>query len=165
MNQASAPTANDVQDLRKLAEWLDSKYRLPGGFRIGWDGILGFIPGVGDMMTSLVSIYIMARAAAIGCSPSIIMRMGINVLLDNLFDLIPFIGNFFDIFWKANTRNMDLVERYVQNPAHTKRSSRVVVFLTLLLMTAILIASAVLVIYVVTLVWNFVIGMNQDSWV
>lgn len=159
---ANAATSQDLQDLKKLAEWLDSKYRLPGGFRIGWDGILGFVPGVGDFVTSLVSLYIMARAAAIGVSPTVIVRMGLNVLLDNLFDLVPFIGNFFDIFWKANTKNMALVERYVSDPRRTTRSSKVAVFFTLLIVAAVLVASAALIIWVVALLWNYLVQMNQD---
>ncbi|MBX2993789.1 MAG: DUF4112 domain-containing protein [Bdellovibrionaceae bacterium] len=156
-------TQKDIQDLKKLAEWLDSKYRLPGGFRIGWDGILGFIPGVGDFVTSLVSLYIMARAAAIGVSPAVIIRMGLNVLLDNLFDLVPFLGNFFDIFWKANTKNMALVDRYVSDPRHTTRSSKIAVFLTLLVVAAVLVASAALIIWVVAALWNYLVQMNQDA--
>ncbi|RYE92224.1 MAG: DUF4112 domain-containing protein [Oxalobacteraceae bacterium] len=54
---------------------LDSKYRLPGGFRVGWDGILGFIPGLGDVATSGISLYILFQAAILGAPPAVLGRM------------------------------------------------------------------------------------------
>lgn len=148
--------STETQDLKKLAEFLDSKFRLPGGFRIGWDGILGFIPGIGDLVTNLISFYIIVRAAMIGCSPSVILHMGLNVLLDNLFDMIPILGNIFDIIWKSNTRNMALVEKFQLDPASTRRSSRWAVFLALSTVAIMLMVSVALVIAAVIWVWQFI---------
>ena len=143
------------KDLQKLAEFLDSKFKLPGGFRIGWDGIIGFIPGIGDLLTNLVSLYIIFRAAMLGTPPSVIMRMGLNVLLDNVFDLVPVLGNFFDIFWQSNNKNIVLFERYQSEPHPTVRSSRLVVAGVLGLITIMLIGSVVLVGYMAVWVWNY----------
>ena len=128
-------------DLKNLAQFLDAKFRLPGGLKIGWDGILGFVPGIGDLITNMLSMYIIARAAALGCSPAIIVRMGGNVLLDNLFDLFPVVGNFFDILWKSNLKNIALIENHQANPEQTTFASKIMVGLTVLIVFAILIGS------------------------
>jgi hypothetical protein len=143
-------------DLKKLAEFLDSKFRLPGGIRIGWDGIIGFIPGIGDFITNLVSLYIIFRAAMMGCPPSVLLRMGLNVLLDNVFDLVPVLGNFFDIFYRSNLRNIEVVELYQTSPQPTVRSARMVVVGTLMLVTLMLLGSVVLVGYMAVWVWNYI---------
>lgn len=132
-------------DLKGLARFLDSKFQLPGGLRIGWDGILGFIPGLGDVVTNTLSMYIIARAAALGCPPSVIIRMGGNVLLDNLFDLVPVLGNFFDIFWKSNLRNIELVEKFQASPERTTIASRILVVAAVIFVFAVLIGSVILI--------------------
>lgn len=132
-------------DLQNLARLLDAKFRLPGGFRIGWDAILGFIPGIGDFVTNVLSLYIIARAATLGCSPAVILRMGGNVLLDNLFDLVPVLGNFFDIFWKSNLKNIDLIEKYQSSPDQTTLRSKILVISAVLLVFAAAIGSVILI--------------------
>lgn len=142
-----------TQDLKKIAEFLDTKFRLPGGIRIGWDGIIGFIPGIGDLITNIMSIYIIVRGANLGASPSVIIRMGLNVLLDNLFDLVPVLGNFFDLFWKSNVKNLALIESYQANPVATSRSSKWAIGFTLFAVVATLVLSVVLIAF--TAVWAF----------
>ena len=151
--QMNNPSPND---LKKLAEVLDSKFRLPGGIRIGWDGIIGFIPGIGDFITNLVSLYIIFRAAMMGCPPSVLLRMGLNVLLDNVFDLVPVLGNFFDIFYRSNLRNIEVVELYQTSPQPTVRSARMMIVGTLMLVTLMLLGSVVLVGYMAVWVWNYI---------
>lgn len=127
------------EDIRRLSDLMDSRFRGPGGFRFGWDGILGFIPFFGDFLTNGASLYIIVRAAAIGCPPSVLLRMGLNLLVDNMLDLIPVLGNFFDFFWRANNKNITLLERYLSDPRRTVRSSRVVVWLTVLFLLAMMV--------------------------
>ena len=143
-------------DLEQLAKLLDAKYQLPGGFRIGWDGILGFVPGIGDLITNILSMYIIARAAALGCSPSVILRMGGNVLLDNLFDLFPIIGNFFDIFWKSNLKNIELLDQFQAHPTKTTFTSKLLIVATVSFVFAILIASVVAIGYVAVWLFNLI---------
>lgn len=146
--------ASEVAHLKKIAEFMDSKFRLPGGFRIGLDGIIGFIPGLGDLIANSVSFYILYQAAVIGCPPSVIIRMGFNVLLDNLIDTIPILGNFFDIFWKANNRNVALVETYVANPRKTTLASRFAIAAALSVVAVTLILSLTLVVFVAIWAWD-----------
>ncbi len=155
-NSSLAENEQDVRgEVRKISEYLDSKYTLPFGWKIGWDGILGLIPGVGDLLTNAFSFYIIYKAAMIGCPPAVILRMGINVLIDNVIDAIPLIGNIFDFMWKANTKNVALLERYLEQPRTVTRSSRMVVALTLLLVAAIFIGCIVLTFYIATWILGY----------
>lgn len=116
---------NNIDDLRYLARLLDSRFQLPiGGFRVGLDGILGLIPGIGDFVTNSLSLYIILRAAFIGCGPSLILKMSMNVLLENLADTIPVVGNFFDFFWKSNLKNIAIIEEYLAAPQKALWKSR-----------------------------------------
>lgn len=150
----SSRPSYQYDDLKKLADFLDTKIKLPGGFKIGWDGIIGFIPGIGDFITNLMSIYIILRATVLGCSPAVILHMGLNVLLDNLFDLIPVLGNFFDLFWKSNTKNLALIDRYVQNPTKTARASTWKVALAVFVVISVLLASVAAIAMVAMWAWG-----------
>lgn len=120
---------NDYQDVKKLADLLDTKFKGPLGLRFGWDAIIGLIPGVGDMITSGVSFYIIYVAARMGVDSSTLVRMGINLLIDNVIDVVPIIGNLFDFYWKANDKNMRLIEKHMANPGKQTIRSRMVLTL------------------------------------
>ena len=116
--------SDQANHLRWLAEMLDTKFRLPGGFRVGWDGILGLIPGAGDLTSGAISLYILVQAAILGAPPAILARMGLNILIDNVVDFVPVVGNLFDFVWKSNTKNIALLDHYLDNPARTVRRSK-----------------------------------------
>lgn len=137
---------DQTAQLRWLADMLDTRFRLPGGFRIGWDGILGLIPGAGDLLTSGLSFYIILQAALLGAPPAVLARMGLNVLIDNLFDFLPVVGNLFDFVWKSNAKNMALLDRYLADPSRVAKRSKWAVAFTVagvIAFAAVLIAGAV----------------------
>ena len=142
-------------EARKISEYLDSKYTLPFGLKKGWDGILGLIPGVGDLLTNAFSFYIIYKASMIGCPPAVVLRMGINVLIDNVIDAVSLIGNIFDFIWKANTKNVALLEQYLEQPRKVTRSSRLVVAMRLILVAAVFIACIVLTFYIATWILGY----------
>lgn len=150
-----------MQDIRRISEYLDSKYKLPFGWRIGWDGILGFIPGFGDAVTNVLSFYIVIRAAMLGCPPAVIIRMGINILIDNVLDVIPFLGNIFDFVWKANNKNILLLENYQTHPRQVTVASRVVVVITLLVLLGMMIGLFILAFWVAQWLWS---QFDQPTW-
>lgn len=152
--------AHELADLRAISRAMDSQFSI-GGFRFGWDGILGLIPGIGDVATSLVSLYIVVRAAALGASPSVLVRMGLNVLIDNVFDAIPVLGQIFDFIWKSNDKNVALLERHLQNPRATSRASALVVGFVILGIVVSLIA--LLAFTIVAFVW-LVDRLQTGSW-
>ena len=105
-----------VRRLRSLSRLLDSSIPLPGGFRIGLDGLIGLIPGFGDLAGGVASSYIIIEAARLGATTSTLLRMVFNVLLETLIGLIPFVGDLFDFIWKANEKNMALLEKHLDSP-------------------------------------------------
>ncbi|OYD24999.1 DUF4112 domain-containing protein [Oceanimonas baumannii] len=99
--------------LDRLAWLLDSAIRLPGGLRIGLDGMMGLIPGVGDLAGALFSSYILLQAARMKVPVSVLARMAFNILLELVIGSIPVLGDLFDFFFKANRRNVRLMEKYL----------------------------------------------------
>jgi len=124
--------------VRSLAKWLDSKFQGPFGFRFGLDPIIGLIPGIGDLITSLFSTYIIFASYKMGCSWPVLMRMFLNVIFENLMKIIPILGLIFDAIWKANNRNVALLEAHQIQPAAVRRSSVIFVLVVSFLMFALM---------------------------
>jgi hypothetical protein len=138
-----------LRRLRSLAWLLDNSIPLPGGFRVGLDAIIGLIPGVGDAIGGLISTYLINEARMMGAPRSVLLRMTGNVLLETIIGVIPFAGDLFDAAYKANTKNLALLERYEIDPRGSRRSSRLFVFgfsLLLILLVLVIVAIPVLVV-------------------
>jgi hypothetical protein len=107
--------------LRQGASLLDSVFTIPGtNIRIGLDPILGLIPGLGDLVSPVYTLAILAQARELGLPRVVQLRMILNVAIDALFGIVPVLGDLFDVVWKANDRNMVLLEQHayeVQRPA------------------------------------------------
>src|SRR5688572_3596156 len=112
-----------ARDLERLARLMDNVFRIPGvGLRFGLDAILGLIPGAGDFATSLVSIYIFTAANRFGVPRITILRMALNIVIDLVVGAIPFVGDAFDLYWKSNQRNVELLRRHVDaNPTAARK--------------------------------------------
>lgn len=108
-----------IERLRKLARLLDSSIPLPGGYRVGIDGFLGLIPGIGDIIAGLASSYIIIESAKLGATTTTLIRMALNVLLEALIGIIPFFGDIFDFIWKANEKNLLLLEKQLEKTQAT----------------------------------------------
>lgn len=126
--------------LHQLSYYLDELFRVPGTrYRVGLDPILGLIPGVGDVTTSAASAYIVARAVALGVPPATLARMLLVLVVDAVVGSIPLVGDAFDAVWKANVRNVRLVESRLSAPERARLDRRYVLvvtaFLTLLLVS------------------------------
>lgn len=111
------------------------------GTKFGLDGLIGLIPGIGDIITTSISIYIIAQAAALGVGSATLIRMALNVVIENLIDMIPVLGNLFDFYWKSNSKNMLLIEKHLAQPARETIKSRMIVALIGFVLLAILVAS------------------------
>jgi len=137
--QPHSPASTRLQRIRALSRLLDSAFPLPGGYRIGLDGILGLIPGFGDIAGSIASSYIIVESARLGASTATLLRMAMNVLVESLVGLIPFLGDLFDIVWKANEKNMALMDKQLAAaPPESSPETRLktAVFIVLFLMFA-----------------------------
>ncbi len=104
----------ELRELRRFAHLLDEAFRIPiVGYRVGLEPILGLVPIIGDVSGFLISGYLIVRAARLGLPKSLVSRMIYNAVLDAAIGSIPIVGDIFDFFWKANKRNMRLVERHL----------------------------------------------------
>jgi len=113
-----------LERVRALARLLDSAVRIPGtNIRFGADSIVGLIPGLGDMAGTVLSGYIVLVATRLGVPPSVVTRMLLNIGVDTLAGSVPLVGDLFDVGWKANQKNVALIERHVGNEVPTLRSS------------------------------------------
>jgi hypothetical protein len=111
--------------LRQLAWLLDSSIPIPGTrFSVGLDALIGLLPFLGDLVGVLLSTYILGEAARLGAPKSVLMRMSFNVGLEGLVGIVPFAGDAFDAVFKANQRNVRLLEAWLQEPRRTARKSR-----------------------------------------
>ena len=102
-----------LADVEALARWLDYAFELPNGFRFGVGGFIGLIPGIGDVIDALISLYIIYRAIQLGIPRVAIARMLVNVAIEALAGSVPVIGDLFDVAFKANLRNYRLLKSHL----------------------------------------------------
>ena len=116
--------AFDDENLDMLSHLLDDCFRVPGtSIRFGLDGIVGFIPGVGDAIGGVASCIIIVAAWMRGISYVTLARMLANWGIEVLLGAVPVLGNLFDIGWKANRRNYGLLTGSMADPQGVKRRS------------------------------------------
>ena len=113
------------QHLSQLAWLLDSAIPIPGTrFTIGLDALLGLVPLLGDLIGVFISSYIVKEAARMGAPRIVLMRMAANVGIEGIVGLVPFVGDAFDAAWKANQRNVRLLDAWLAQPQKTTRATR-----------------------------------------
>lgn len=112
---AHAASAQRLARLRQFAWLLDARFRLPGTrFRFGWNSLLGLSPVIGDVLLGLVSLYMVWEARRMGAPFSLLARMVGNVAIEVAGGSIPILGDLFDMAFKANLRNLDLLETWMR---------------------------------------------------
>lgn len=103
-----------LKRLRRFAELLDSAFKVPGtNIEMGLEGLVGLIPGVGDFASAVVSLYVPFEAIRMGAPWARIAQMMLNILIDALLGTVPVIGDFFDVVFKANNRNVRILEEHL----------------------------------------------------
>ena len=101
--------------IRKWSRLMDTAFRIPGTpFRIGWDPIIGLLPGVGDLIDTAFSAYLLFLASQFGLPKNVLGWMVFNIGLEAIVGSIPLIGDVFDAFYKSNIRNLALLEKHLQ---------------------------------------------------
>src|SRR5580658_1432036 len=105
------------ENLDLLSHLLDDWFRLPGtSIRFGLDGIIGLVPGLGDVLAGLASCILVVAAWFRGVPYVTLLRMVVNLAIDVVIGAIPILGDAFDIAWKANRRNYELMTRHLRQP-------------------------------------------------
>jgi hypothetical protein len=131
--------------LRSLAWLLDSSIPIPGTrFTIGVDALIGLVPVLGDLIGVLLSSYILGEAAKLGAPKVVLMRMAFNVGVEGVAGIVPLAGDLFDAAWKANQRNVRLLDAWLDRPERAERSSHTFVLLLVLALAALLVLLGVL---------------------
>ena len=111
--------------LNFLAWLLDSSIPLPGTrFTVGLDALIGLVPLLGDLIGVALSSFIVAEASRLGAPRSLLARMAFNVAVDGIVGIVPFLGDAFDAGWKANQRNVRLLNAWLDHPHRAERGNR-----------------------------------------
>jgi hypothetical protein len=114
-----------LAQVKWLASLMDDRFAVPGTpLRFGLDSIIGLFPGLGDVLTSAISLLIVHHAWQTGASRFTIARMLGNVGIDFLVGAVPFLGDVFDVVWKANRKNAHLLEQHLRRQTERERASR-----------------------------------------
>ncbi len=143
------------ESLESLSRYLDNWIKIPiVGWRFGLDALLGLVPNVGDTLTSFASFYILIAGVRHGVPKITILRMAFNIGLDYVVGLVPIIGDTFDLFWKSNKRNMDLIRERATGKDKGTTSDYIFVGLMILALIAILIGSIAGSVYILYLILN-----------
>ncbi len=111
--------------LRWLAWLLDSSIRVPGTrLTVGLDAIVGVVPFIGDLVGVVLASFILSEAARLGAPRIVLWRMAANVAIDGIGGIVPLAGDLFDAAFKANVRNVRLLEAWIDRPKKAERASR-----------------------------------------
>ncbi|NNF16460.1 MAG: DUF4112 domain-containing protein [Gammaproteobacteria bacterium] len=133
---AAADVAARRARLERLAWLLDDSVRIPWTQRrIGLESVLGLVPGIGDAVGGLLSTWILVQGVRYGVSRTTLMRMIVNVAIEVVVGSIPVFGDLFDMGWKANQRNVQLLDDHLVQPAAAARGTRVWLLAVLAMLT------------------------------
>ena len=111
--------------LQQLAWLLDSSIPIPGTrLTVGVEALIGLFPVIGDLIGVALSSYIVSQASRLGAPRSVLLRMSFNVVVEGLVGMVPIAGDLFDAGFKANQRNVRLLEAWMDQPGRTVRSTR-----------------------------------------
>src|SRR5579864_6351931 len=142
------PERTSDEHLNFIATWLDDRFEIPGTrIRFGLDALIGWIPGIGDALAALASMFIVAAAWKRGAERITVLRMMLNLTIENMLGAIPIIGDFAHVAWKANRRNYNLLIRDEQSRRRHTWRDWLFVIAACLIMSLVFLAPFVLLIY------------------
>jgi hypothetical protein len=150
--------ASRTRRVRLLAKLLDESIGIPGTrWKIGFDPIVGLIPGIGDAIGAVLSGYIILEAARMEVPAFTLARMLLNVGIDTILGAVPAVGDVFDAVWKSNIMNVALLDRHLvaTGNAPPKRHNVIgLIVIAAVVLLLILAAGLALGIFAVRLLWG-----------
>ncbi len=153
----SQPHTTKVNNLCRLSHLLDNAIPIPGtGYRIGLDPILGLLPGGGDIVAGALGAYIIIEAARMGLPRKVVGEMVGNIIFDSVVGIVPVLGDLFDVTWKANVRNIALLEKHLHITPQNQKSDRLFLIGLTLLLAVIVIGFATLTVILIRWLWNII---------
>lgn len=151
-------TIAKLERLRYLSNIWDNALSVPGTkLRVGLESIIGLLPFGGDAIGLLLSCYILFHAIQFKLPKTILLRMVANILIDAVGGVVPVFGDLFDTAWKANTRNVDLLEAHLHRPTVSHSANRRFLFLLwlgILSIAVILVVGCVLFVKLLLLIYS-----------
>lgn len=121
----SSPEETRMERARDLARVMDRAVRIPGTqIWLGLDAVIGLVPGFGDAAGALIAAYPLWVGARMRVGGPVLARMLLNVAVDAIVGAVPLLGDVFDVGWKANVRNVALLDAWAADPARTRSASR-----------------------------------------
>jgi hypothetical protein len=151
-----------IAHLENLAHWLDDAFQVPGvGWKFGVDAVLDLIPGIGDALGALASLYIFQAAKTFGLPRVTLVRMATNIAIDYLGGLLPFVGAIFDAYWKANLWNVRLLQRHLNaTPLQARKARRgdgLFIAAVVAILIVFMVAASALSIWLIVVIGQFLI--------
>ncbi|MGG6294316.1 DUF4112 domain-containing protein [Leptolyngbya sp. AN02str] len=144
-----------LRRVRTLSLVLDNAVRIPGTrFRVGLDPVLGLIPGGGDTLSTAIASYIVLEAIRLRLPRETLVKMFTNLLTDTVLGSVPIAGDVFDVVWKANARNLALLEAHFADPSPGKPASRWFLIVMAIAVIGIVVGVAVFVTLLLQFVWS-----------
>jgi hypothetical protein len=147
--------SRSLAEVETLAWLLENSIPVPGTrWRFGFDGIIGVIPGIGDLVGAGLTLFVVWRASRMGLPRIVVARMLVNAAIDLVVGAIPFAGDAFDLWFKANTRNLGLTRRWLEHPEGSTRNE----WLALLLIVGVLVGMVAFVIRLIAAIISALLG-------
>ncbi len=144
------PNLEKLHHLRRLSHLWDNSLKIPGiNFRVGLEAIVGLLPIGGDILGMIFSTYILVQAVQLGLPKITLLRMVLNILIDGVVGSIPILGDLFDSTWKANTKNVNLLEAHLLSPQSSHQADE---WFFMLLLAVVLLVILVLIIICVIII-------------
>jgi hypothetical protein len=158
LTDAQRESSSELRWVDEFTRTLDTKLRIPGtDIRFGLDFVLGLIPGVGGFLSLALSGLLIATMAKNGASLLLVTKMVGNVLLDTVVGVIPVLGNLFDLFYKANVRNLKLMREYYDEDKHRGSAWPILIPLFLAFL-AIFALSIAFLVWIANRLWSWIGG-------
>lgn len=152
LDQNDTPTlrrAGALKRIRTLGHLLDNAVPIPGsGYRVGIDPLLGLIPGAGDVVSLILSAYIVIEAARFKLSASTLFRMVFNIVLEAVVGTVPLLGDAVDFVWKANAQNLALLESHLNDPQPNQAADKKFIIIAFIILAALVIGAIALMVLI-----------------
>ena len=148
--------SRSLSEVETYAWLLENSIPVPGlgGRSVGFDAVIGLIPVVGDLVGGALTLFVVWRASRMGLPRIVVARMLINAAIDIVVGAIPFAGDAFDLWFKANTRNLGLARRWLEEPERSTRDE----WLALLLVVGILVGIIAFMVWLVVATISLLFG-------
>lgn len=141
----NSPKLPNIEGIRRLSNLLDEAIAIPGtSWRFGLDPLLSLIPAAGDYFSLTLSVYIVWQAYRLGTPKETLIRMVIHLLVDAFVGTVPVVGDAFDFVWKANTRNLQLLEAHLGDGLQARKGDRWFLLLLIVGVSVLVIAATAL---------------------